>query len=386
MKQQSLRASILGAVLIAALFSFSMIQISSAQSVSSSTSPTSAPSVQPSSTPSLASSSNPISTPGASSTMTASSSSQASASSSPAVVATSSYEASSSLTPNLTQPSSSSAAATSTPPTLPSPPPPPPQPTGYPTCDQTVKNVPGDYPTIQAAINAASIGDTVKIAAGTYNEDLTLTSGICLEGAGIDQTTISKSGASGIAGNGVSYAIIKDLTVKNSGCAPGVCGGGGNGGGIQLSQSSNITIQSCRLTGNVAVDGGGMSVSQSSITMNHCLIDGYTANNEGAGMVKDPASTISLMNVTVANNIWVNPLGNGGVGGIKSDGSGLQIANSILWGNNSQNLSGNGVQVSNSDIGGWSGGTNNVTDNPGFVSATDYHLQASSPSAGMGSY
>jgi Right handed beta helix region len=226
----------------------------------------------------------------------------------------------------------------------------------------------------------------VKIAAGTYNEDLTLVSGICLEGAGMDQTIISKSSASGITGNNVSYVIIKDLTVKNSGCAPGVCGGGGNGGGIQLFQSNNITIQSCRLTGNAAVDGGGMSVSQSSITMDHCLIDSNTANNSGGGMAIDAASTAALTNVTVANNNWVNALGNGGVGGIRSDGSGLQMASSILWGNNSQNFSGNGDQVSNSDIGGWSGGTNNVTSNPGFVSATDYHLKAGSASAGLGAY
>jgi hypothetical protein len=228
-------------------------------------------------------------------------------------------------------------------------------PTAYPTCGQTVLSVPGSYPTIQAAINAASIGDTIEVATGTYSENVNLVSGICLEGAGIDQTIISKSGASGITGNSVSYVIIKGLTVQDSGCAPGACGGGGNGGGIQLSNSSNITIQSCRLTGNVAVDGGGISLSQSSVTMDHCLIDGNTANN-------------------------------GGVGGIQSDGSGLQMVNSIVWGNNSQNFSGNGSQISNSDIGGWSGGTNNITSNPGFVSGTDYNLQAGSPSAGMGLY
>jgi hypothetical protein len=249
-----------------------------------------------------------------------------------------------------------------------------------------VKNVPGDYPTIQAAINAANIGDTVKISAGTYDEDLTLRSGICLEGAGIDQTIISKSGASGISGDGVSYVIIRNLTVKNSGCAPGACGGGGNGGGIQLTQSNNITVQSCRLTGNVAVDGGGMLIFQSSVTMDHCLIDGNTANNVGAGVAMDANSTVALTNVTVVNNNWVNALGGGGVGGISSEGSGLQMANSIVWGNNSQNFAGNGAQVSNSDISGWSGGTNNVSSDPDFVSATDYHLQGGSPSVGMGLY
>jgi hypothetical protein len=34
--------------------------------------------------------------------------------------------------------------------------------------------------------------------------------------------------------------------------------------------------------------------------------------------------------------------------------------------------------------GGWSGGTNDISSNPGFVSTTDYHLPASSTATGMG--
>jgi hypothetical protein len=175
-------------------------------------------------------------------------------------------------------------------------------PTAYPACGQTVLNVPGSYPTIQAAINAATVGDTIEVAAGTYNEDINLVSGICLEGAGVDQTIISKSGASGITGNNVSYVTIEDLTVQNSGCAPGICGGGGNGGGIQLSQSNNITIQSCHLTGNAAVDGGGISISNSNVTMDNCIIENNTASNSDAGVSMDAASTVALTNVTVPNN------------------------------------------------------------------------------------
>ncbi|MEO0132460.1 MAG: T9SS type A sorting domain-containing protein [candidate division WOR-3 bacterium] len=39
----------------------------------------------------------------------------------------------------------------------------------------TIINVPDDYPTIQEAINAASNGDTIQIAAGTYAEQVALT-------------------------------------------------------------------------------------------------------------------------------------------------------------------------------------------------------------------
>jgi hypothetical protein len=220
----------------------------------------------------------------------------------------------------------------------------------------------------------------VDAASGTYNEDITLKSGICLEGAGVDHTLVSKSGASGISGDDVSYIIIQGLTVKGSG------GNNTDGGGISLWGSHDIILQSCRLTGNVATNGGGISVSHSSVAINHCLIDGNTVSNTGAGIVKDADSSVSLTNVTVANNTWSNALGNGGVGGIRSYGSGLQIANSIIWGNNSENFSGDGSGITNSDIAGWSGGTNNVSIDPKFVSASDFQLQSGSPSAGMGMY
>lgn len=259
-----------------------------------------------------------------------------------------------------------------------------PMPTGSPTCDQTILNVPGDYQTIQAAVNAASIGDTVKVAAGIYGENISLRSGICLEGAGIGQTVISKTGAPGIVGNGVSYVIVKNLTVENNGCQSGTCGAGGDGGGIALYGSSNITISSCRLTENGAANGGGMFASASTVSLDHSLIDGNTAQNVGAGIVAEANSMVTLTNVTLADNRWQNALGNGGVGGIRSYASTVQLDQSIVWGNNDVNFAASGARVSDSDIEGWSGGTNAISSDPEFTSAGDYHLQSGSPAATMG--
>lgn len=417
MKPISLRVSIMGGIVIVAILGLSLVNLSSAQTADPSSSPTSTiPSESgasslsdqtitlPSSTssdsdatstditqPSLSDASDSSSVPAVieSATSTPSSTMTLTPIQSDAFAVTStistpltelSLSASSSATSTFSS-SSSTVSSTIVRVSLP----PAPVPTGYATCDQSVKNVPGDYPTIQAAIDATSFGDTVKVAAGTYAENLTLKSGICLEGSGVDQTIISKSGASGITGTGVSYVIIKNLTVKDSGCAPGLCGGGGDGGGVQLSGSNNIILRSCRLTGNVAVNGGGMYASGSSVTMDHCLIDANRANNVGAGMLADSSSAVTLTNITVANNTWSNAFGNGGVGGISS-GSSLQMANSILWGNNDKNFSGNGPHVSNSDIDGWSGGSDNIRSNPSFVSAADYHLQGGSAAVGMGAY
>jgi len=53
--------------------------------------------------------------------------------------------------------------------------------------------VPADYPTIQAGIDAAVAGDQVVVAAGTYEKNIVLKSGVDVLGAGADVTTIVAS-------------------------------------------------------------------------------------------------------------------------------------------------------------------------------------------------
>lgn len=50
------------------------------------------------------------------------------------------------------------------------------------SADPTTIRVPDDYPTIQEAINAASPGDTIQVAAGTYYERVTVNKTVTLIG------------------------------------------------------------------------------------------------------------------------------------------------------------------------------------------------------------
>jgi len=87
-----------------------------------------------------------------------------------------------------------------------------------------VWNVPGDYSTIQDAINAATGGETIIVAAGTYTETLVIDKQLILQGAGSASTIIDASGASAdygilLTAGGTSASerlTIRGLTIKNS--------------------------------------------------------------------------------------------------------------------------------------------------------------------------
>lgn len=72
-------------------------------------------------------------------------------------------------------------------------------------------SVPDEYPTIQAAINAATSGDTVLVAGGLYSETIQLKSGVNVQGAGAESTTISAVVCEHIAG-----ATVQGFTITGA--------------------------------------------------------------------------------------------------------------------------------------------------------------------------
>ncbi|HTS50260.1 MAG TPA: right-handed parallel beta-helix repeat-containing protein [Bryobacteraceae bacterium] len=95
----------------------------------------------------------------------------------------------------------------------------------------------GCQTTIGKAVTAASPGDTIQVAAGTYKEDVTIGMRLSLVGAGSDTTIIDATGlANGIVVDGVdnpglSGVVITGFTVQNA-----------NFQGILVENASNITI------------------------------------------------------------------------------------------------------------------------------------------------
>ncbi|NLU71887.1 hypothetical protein HCC61_04170 [Streptomyces sp. HNM0575] len=198
------------------------------------------------------------------------------------------------------------------------------------------------YATIQAAVDAASAGDTIRVCAGTFNEAVTVNKSLVFRGAraGVDarvgrtnpaQESIVQppAGSTGFTvTGGVSDVTIDGFTVRNS-TADGIstlAGGSGftivnnivsgNRIGINFrspgTSSSPSLIRRNRLTdnnnslpqgGTGIFLGGGQGTDFTSITQNrfsgHVNAD---VNTQGVLAGTDPAEELSITNNTSADS------------------------------------------------------------------------------------
>lgn len=140
-------------------------------------------------------------------------------------------------------------------------------------------NVPADYPTIQAAINAAVDGDVIKVAAGTYPENInTLGKAISLLGANNRTTKIVGDGTTSIvtinSGEGPG-TVICCFEIINGGRGT-LVGSRKLGGGIYISGGADPTLVDLRVGFNTADWGAGLFIDVGS---NPTIDDSLIANN-----------------------------------------------------------------------------------------------------------
>lgn len=103
--------------------------------------------------------------------------------------------------------------------------------------------VPTDYPTIQAAIDAASIGDTILVMPGTYKETLTIRKTLKLIGSGADSTIIEGDGIGHtVYVESVSGFALSNLTVKTA--------SGSSRSGVYIRRGTNNSVENVTVTGH----------------------------------------------------------------------------------------------------------------------------------------
>jgi parallel beta-helix repeat protein len=237
-------------------------------------------------------------------------------------------------------------------------------------------HVPGEQPTIQAAISAAAAGDEVVVGPGIYKENVNFAGkAITVRSASGPAVTIvdgqqlgsvvifatgegrgsvlrgftlrngrASSGGSGIRIQGTSPTIVNNVITNNQGCSSGpgihVQGGsplisanvissnsvqagcsGQTGGGINLSSAGSAEITNNTITGNSATFGGGVAFNAAGTpTLSNNRISGNTASSGGGGISLSNASNVLIRQNLIVENIaprgaaieWTVPSGQRG--------------------------------------------------------------------------
>ncbi len=178
-------------------------------------------------------------------------------------------------------------------------------------------NVPGDFPTIQEAIDAAMDGDEVEVHPGTYFETIDfLGKTITVRSSGGPEVTIIDAQQTGTvvtcnSGEGAN-TVLDGFTLTGGVGTPSVNGftDGGAGipsvngftdGGGMYNSNSSPTVTNCTFSGNTADFGGGVYNTNSSPMVTNCTFSGNTANF-GGGMCNNSSSPTVAGSTFMANS------------------------------------------------------------------------------------
>ncbi|HST04457.1 MAG TPA: right-handed parallel beta-helix repeat-containing protein, partial [Chloroflexia bacterium] len=200
------------------------------------------------------------------------------------------------------------------------------------------------FTTIQAAVTAASAGDTIQVCPGSYNENVT-----------INKNNITLVGA-GASSNAAYGTIIDGASAPAVGTSPGITVSSGTTG---------VSIRNLRVQ-NFASQSGIFAVASN----NNFTVDSVTVNNNnstgaanGAGIfMHGPVSYVTINNVTADSNkargivIWDgfkqhitftnNTVTNNGCCGIElQDGtaSGVTITGNVIANNGDSGMAATGL-------------------------------------------
>ena len=158
------------------------------------------------------------------------------------------------------------------------------------TAEAARRFVPSQHATIQAAIDAASPGDTIWIAAGIHKGPFTVRKPIVLVGdAGADSTILDGGGATRVLDvEGVKGGAIIGLGIRG--------GKASSGGGIKCVRDTSFTIEDCNFDGNWE---GGLTLWQSrEVLVRGCRF----RNNQGSGLVFE-SSTGGILECRFTDNV-----------------------------------------------------------------------------------
>jgi nitrous oxidase accessory protein NosD len=211
---------------------------------------------------------------------------------------------------------------------------------------ETTIAVPGMQPTIQAAINAASAGDTVLVSPGTYNENIDFQGkAITVKGGEGASATIIDGGAAGpvanFSTNESRSSVLEGFTLRNG---MTIGSKADDGGGVYISHASPSILDNVVIE-NFGCSGTGIQVDFSSALVQGNTISGNRKTNcsggDGGGLEVGGAGSAQI----IGNTITANESDFGG--GIAVFAAGTPTIEDNVIENNTANIEGGGIWVVN---------------------------------------
>ena len=232
--------------------------------------------------------------------------------------------------------------------------------------------------TIQAAVNAASGGDTIQVAAGTYAEHVSVGKSLALSGAGAASTTVDGTQS------GTVFTVNPGATVSLSGVT--VSNGKGpsfDGGGIHNDRGM-LSVTDITVSGNTSSFGGGINSSRGTLNITNSTVSGNSTFFSNGGGIRN-GGVLNITNTTVSGNSASE--GGGGI----FNGSTLNVTDITVSGNSAKNGGGihNGdgarMNLTDSTVGDnsalFGGG---ISNDGGTLSVTDSTVSGNSGGEGGG--
>ncbi len=161
----------------------------------------------------------------------------------------------------------------------------------YVTSSANTIHVPGDYPTIQQAIDGCSPYDTIFVGFGTFTEFLTIDKPVAIIGSHIDHTYIEPPGDGDIVTITANHVTIRNLQVRG--------GDMYDDAAILLDMADSCLISNCYIWYNydgVVLQGG----------MGNIIRCNFFDNNLGSGirLTENPDSLIGSQVNIIENNVF----------------------------------------------------------------------------------
>jgi hypothetical protein len=162
-------------------------------------------------------------------------------------------------------------------------------------CDVCVNECP--FATVQAAVNAASPGSTIRVCGGFFRQPVTINKNLTLTGAG------SQTGGTVLKGNGTArmVSIGPEVTVSLVDMAIDDGFSSDDGGGCF--NEGTLKLTNCVVRNSRAQRGGGIfNAGTRGLALFNTTVTGNSASDTGGGIFNDVSGDVTLTGGSVTGN------------------------------------------------------------------------------------